>query len=186
MKKCNIFVAAGSKTPNDENLVEEAKWLGAYLAENGYTYVQGGSKHGLMGATYNEFIKKSDKVILHIWEVFVEKDLNQFAGKTNIHKSLNDRLTGFISDTDVLIVLPGGNGTLQEFATFFEYCRVKNNDYKIIIVNYDGFYDDFIEFQVKQIKFGFDQDYKFFKYVHVVKNVKEAVKLLPNITKKMN
>ena len=183
MKDCKVFVAAGSKNPNDENITKQAKWLGTYLAENGYTYVQGGSKHGLMGATYNAFAKKSKKIILHIWEVFVEKDLHLFTGKIKIHKSLNDRLKGFIKDTDVLIVLPGGNGTLHEFATFFEYCRVKNNDYKIILVNHNGFYNPLIDLQNKQMEFGFDVRYSFYKIVNVVKNVEEAVKLLPKITK---
>lgn len=184
MKECKVFVAAGSKLPNDEKLTEEAKWLGTYLAENNYTYVQGGSKHGLMGATYKAFAKKSDKVIVHVWEVFADRDLKSMKGNIQVHKSLNDRLKGFINDTDILIVLPGGNGTLHEFATFFEYCRVKSNDYKIILINYKGYFDSLMEFQVKQIKFGLDQDYKFFKYVHVVKNVKEAVALLPKIDKK--
>lgn len=183
MKECKVFVAAGSKIPNDERIVKQAEWLGKYLGENGYTYVQGGSKHGLMGATYKEFAKKSSNVIVHVWEVFADKDLKSMKGKIKVHPTLNDRLKGFIKDTDILIVLPGGNGTLHEFATFFEYCRVKNNDYKIIVVNYDGFYDSFMEFQVKQIKLGFDQDYKFFKYVHVVNNVEEAVVLLPKIKK---
>lgn len=184
MKQCKVFVAAGSKTPNDEKITEQAKWLGSYLAENGYTYIQGGSKHGLMGATYNAFAKKSDDIIFHIWEVFVEKDLNKFKGKTHIYKSLNARIEGFIKDTDVLIVMPGGNGTLQEFATFFEYCRVKKNDYKIILVNYNGFYDSLIDLQNKQAELGFDMHYSFFKIVNVVKNVEEAVSLLPKITKK--
>lgn len=184
MKRCKVFVAAGAKTPNDKGMVEEAAWLGDYLAKNGYTYIQGASKRGLMGATYNAFIKKSDDVILHLWDVFEHELKESFVGKQNVHKSLNLRLEGFIKDTDVIIVLPGGNGTLQEFTTFFEYARAKNNDYRIILVNYNGFYDPLIEMAKNHNQFGFDLHYSFFKIVNVVGSVKEAVKLLPKITKK--
>ena len=184
MKKCKVFVAAGSKTPNDKGMVEEAQWLGSYLAKKGYTYIQGASKRGLMGATYNAFTKISHDVVLHLWSVFSHELNENFVGKQNVHRSLNLRLEGFIKDTDVLIVLPGGNGTLQEFTTFFEYARVKNNDYKIIIVNYNGFYNPLIDMAHNHSQFGFDDRYSFFRIINVVKNVKEAVKLLPKITKK--
>ena len=176
-ERIGVFVAAGSKTPKDKELLEQGRILGEFLGKNDYTFIQGASTQGLMGATYNEFVKYSYNVILHLWEIFKDEEKYVVEGKK--HKSLNLRLEGFLQDTDVLIVLPGANGTLHEFCTFFEYARYNKIRSKIILVNYKGFYDDLINQYKKQVEWGFFNLSNFKGVCHIVNNVEEAIKFIP-------
>ena len=177
----NVFVPAGSFTPHDQNMLKEAEKLGEFLGKNGYTYVQGLNKNGLMGATYNGFVKYSDKIKYHMWSLF--GDCKELVGIRYMHNNLNDRLEGFFKDTDIVIVLPGGNGTMHEFVTFLEHSRYYRTHYKIILVNYKGFYNGFLHQISKQIKEGLFPEYEFEKVVTVVKNVDEAISQIPPLSR---
>lgn len=183
MKKRNnlgVFVAAGAGTPIDSHkeLLEQARVIGEFLGKNGYTFIQGASKNGVMGATYNEFIKHSSDVILHLWEIFAK---DEYIVKGIIHKSLNLRLEGFLKDTDVLVVFPGSNGTVHEFCTFFEYARYNKHIAKIILINFDGYYDDLINHYKKQAEWGLIKKGVFASCCSVVSNVYEAIEILKRI-----
>lgn len=179
-----VFVAAGSRLGGDPIFEEMAYTLGEYLGRNGYTYLQGASKRGLMGATYNGFIKYSKKIKMHLWNIF--DDEKKFIGIKTTHRTLSKRLDGFLKDTDILIVLPGANGTLHELSTFFEYSRYAKAqyNYQIILVNIKGFYDGFLQQIDRQLKDGFYRENNFNKLISVVENIDEVIKLLPNLEKK--
>ena len=48
--------------------------------------------------------------------------------------------------SDFFLFLPGGTGTLGEIITFLEENRAKKQKKKIIVFNYDHYYDDVFAF----------------------------------------
>ena len=71
-KDVRVFVAEGCRLPKNKNFVDAAKKIGEYLGKRQYVYLQGCNEFGLMGATYNEFVKYQSrrKVIKAIMTVY--------------------------------------------------------------------------------------------------------------------
>jgi predicted Rossmann-fold nucleotide-binding protein len=49
-----------------------------------------------------------------------------------------------IQKADILIVLPGGVGTIAELACALNYAQIAANPREILCINLDGFYDDLL------------------------------------------
>jgi len=156
-----VFVCAGMSLSNSEKINNEAKMLGEILAEDKeITYVQGGSDKGLMGKTLKEFLKHSKNVEFLIPDVYYDYDapaLIKLVGKNNFKVKITHgeagRLQG-IKDCDLIIVLPGGTGTLEELLYCNETSRSGEHKTRIILVDIDGFYNGFINQLVTNFKYG--------------------------------
>lgn len=149
-KDVRVFVAEGCRMPNNPNIVKAAEQIGDYLGRHKYAYLQGCNEDGLMGVTYRAFIKNNNKAkLVDMNVVYVDNYHEDMVGEHIDCKCLNTRLKVFADNTDVIVVLPGANGTLHEFATFFEINRMYPGAYEIILVNIDGYYDDLINFMRK-------------------------------------
>ena len=177
MKK--IFVCAGLDLPKNKKLIEQAQILGKILAQNNCIYAQGGSTSGLMGITLQEFIKyKKKNLLFFIPEKYYDYDtkgLIEILGpqkdiyiKTNTE---SQRLEA-IKQCDKIIVLPGGTGTLEELLFCNETARANEHQNEIILVNLNGFFDNFIKQIQTCIDFGFtNQNALKFKIVNDVQDI---------------
>ena len=176
-----VFVAAGCKTPKNPKITEAARKMGEFLGKKQYVYLQGCNEKGIMGATYNEFIKYNTKVkLVDLSIVYFDSYREGMIGDRLSSRCLNTRLKNFADNTDVLVVFPGANGTLHEFATFFEINRQYPHAYEIILVNIDGFYDKLIEFYRVQEEEGLCHKGEFDDLVNVVGTVEEAIEIIRN------
>lgn len=146
-----IFVCAGTKLAQSDNINEQATRLGAILAKNGAQYVQGGCKTGVMGLTLMEFIKTSKNVVFFIPDKYYDYDapeLETLVGKENF---VAVRLDGeaerlkALKTCDRAIVLPGGTGTLEELLYLNETARSAEHNLKIDVVNIDGYFDGLLQ-----------------------------------------
>ena len=180
-----VFVAAGCKTPNDMDIIDAARVLGEFLGKRKYTYLQGCNERGIMGATYNEFIKYNDQVkLVDLSVVYFDSYREGMVGERLSSNCLNTRLKTFADNTDILVVLPGANGTLHEFTTFFELNRQYPNAYEIILVNINGFYDKLLEFYRVQESQDLCHEGEFDSLVNVVSNIDEAIEIIKNYKKR--
>lgn len=155
-----VFVCAGMSPAKSEKINNEAKILGEMLAGNSeITYVQGGSDKGLMGKTLKEFLKYSKNVEFLIPDVYYEYDapaLIRLVGEDNFKATTTRGEAGrlmAIKDCDLIIVLPGGTGTLEELLFCNETSRSSEHKARIILVNIDGFYNGFL----KQLETNFEE-----------------------------
>lgn len=155
-----VFVCAGMGLAKSEKINNEAKMLGEILAENNeITYVQGGSDKGLMGKTLKEFLKHSKNVEFLIPDVYYEYDapaLIKLVGKENFKATITRGEAGrlqAIKGCDLIIVLPGGTGTLEELLYCNETSRSGEHKTRIILVNIDGYYNGFL----KQLETNFEE-----------------------------
>jgi uncharacterized protein (TIGR00730 family) len=68
---------------------------------------------------------------------------------------MSERKKLLMKDTEGVIALPGGCGTLEELLEVITLKRLGRYLKPIIIVNYDGFYDSLIELLSKMVKENF-------------------------------
>ena len=178
-KDVRVFVAEGCRMPKNPNITKAAEQIGDYLGRHKYAYLQGCNEEGLMGVTYKAFIKNSNKAkLVDLNVVYVDNYREGMVGEHINSKCLNTRLKVFADNTDIIVVLPGANGTLHEFATFFELNRMYPGAYEIILVNIDGYYDNLIKFIRKAEREGLCVKGEFNERVRVVTSADEACYLI--------
>ena len=141
----SIAVFCGSKSGTNPLFTEHAEILGKLLAEQGITLVYGGGRVGLMGAVANAVMDHDGKVIGVIPEVLLSWE-QQHKGITELKvvSDMHVRKKMMYELCDAAIILPGGNGTLDELFELITWNTLKIHEKKIIILNSAGFYDPLI------------------------------------------
>lgn len=146
----NIFVGCSSRDEIDAVFLNLATEVGDLL--KGSHFIIGGSFRGMMGSVVKN-ISKAD-----ITQIILKDYVEDGAYSSLQYQICNtsfERMERIWDATDVFLILPGGTGTLGEIITFLEENRMKEKKKKIIVVNYNGFYDLLIEFvnHIKKEKF---------------------------------
>jgi len=158
-----VFVALGKQLPKNKKFIEQTEEVARLLAKYNCTLVQGGARMGLMGVVVEEFQKYSDEIVMIVPEVY-KADLEGTKSKEHyIVEGESDRMRITIHTCDMMIVLPGGSGTLAELAYYNETCKSGEHSSKIVMLNIDGFYNKLFKFVKHQVKNGFmkKEDFKY-------------------------
>ncbi len=146
-----ICVYCSSSNILEEKYIEAAREFAQAASLLNYTVVCGGSLRGLMGVIIDTMLSYS---ISNDSEPRIEGVIPEFMGEMEIHHSglKNLQIVGSMSerkellrkDTDAVIALPGGLGTLEEFLETFTLKRLGQYDGSVILFNQDGFYDSLL------------------------------------------
>ncbi|MEI7589037.1 MAG: TIGR00730 family Rossman fold protein [Chitinophagia bacterium] len=145
MKIKSLTVFCGSKSGKNPAYVLEAMALGKWLALNNIQLVYGGGNKGIMGAVANACLDNGGKVIGIIPKLLLEweaehKGLSELIVTDDMH----DRKKLLYEKGDAAIVLPGGLGTFDELFEMLVWNNLSIHDKKIVLFNYQGFYDPLV------------------------------------------
>jgi len=145
MRVKSIAVFCGSKSGANALYEQHAKTLGKEMAEKKIALIYGGGNKGLMGAVANAVMQNGGKVIGVIPEVLVQWEA-QHTGITEllVVNDMHVRKKKLYELCDAAIILPGGNGTLDELFEMLTWNTLNIHDKKIILLNSAGFYDHLI------------------------------------------
>ncbi len=138
----SVAVFCGSKDGNNELYVLHAQQLGADLAKANIALVYGGGNKGLMGATANAVLAHHGKVIGIIPEVLVawEHAHNELT-ELHVVNDMHSRKKLMYQLSEAIIILPGGNGTMDELFEVLTWNQLQIHDKKIILLNSAGYYN---------------------------------------------
>lgn len=178
-----VFIALGKQMPKEKVFIDDVQTVAKLLAKYGCTMVQGGAKIGLMGLAVQEFQKYSDDVVMIVPEAYKSDLVGANCKESYIVEGESDRMRITIHTCDMMIVLPGGSGTLAELAYYNETRKSGEHNSRIVVVNSKGFYNKLFKFHKHQIKHGLmkAEDCKF----DVIKTAKDLEPILQEvITKK--
>ncbi len=141
----NIAVFCGSKPGTDARYAKEAAALGRLMAQHGITLVYGGGSRGLMGVVADAVMQEGGKVIGVIPKVLIEWEA-QHKGITELHvvEDMHIRKKMMYELCDIAIVLPGGNGTMDELFEMLTWNQLNIHNKKILLLNIGGFYDHLV------------------------------------------
>ena len=174
-----VFVALGKQLPKNNAMIEDTAEVARLLAKYNCTLVQGGARTGLMGTVVSEFQKYSDDVVMIVPEVH-KADLEGTKSKEHyIVEGEADRLKITINTCDMMIVLPGGTGTMAELNYYNETCKSGEHSAKLVMLNTKGFYNKLFKFVKHQVKCGFMKK-EHFKY-DVINNTKQLEAILQQL-----
>lgn len=144
IKRVTVF--CGSKSGSNPMFIFEANALGLLMAKHQLTLVYGGGNKGIMGAVADAVMLGGGKVIGIIPELLLAWE-HQHQGITDLRivKDMHTRKKLLYELGDAAIVLPGGNGTLDELFEMLTWNTLQIHNKKIILLNCGGFYNHLID-----------------------------------------
>lgn len=117
-----------------------ARQLAKLIAEHGHNLVWGGSNTGVMKLMADGVQAGGGEIYgisVELLKQFARPDADQML----IAKDIGERKAKLLSRSDVIVVLPGGLGTLDELTEVLELRKHGAHQKRVIVMNTDGFYD---------------------------------------------
>ena len=131
-----ICVFCGSSHGADPIYPETAREFGSAIAREGFDLVFGGGGVGLMGEVALSVSQNGGKVlgIIPGFLRHLEPPL-EVASQIVITENMNDRKARMFAASDAFAILPGGIGTLDEFAEVLTGAQLRQHQKPIVLVN---------------------------------------------------
>ena len=143
MERIGIFCSAA----DDIEVVyfEKAQELGAWLGQNKKTLVYGGANLGLMECVA-QAAKEHGAFIMGVVPTLLEERgaVSDLLDVTFRVDNLSERKDVMLRESDVLVALPGGVGTLDEVFHVMASASIGYHAKKVIFYNVNGFWDDLL------------------------------------------
>lgn len=120
--------------------------LGKWMAEEGHSVVYGGCDMGLM-KTIGHAVHDNGGMAIGVVPRIIEKN-GKRASCLDVEipvDNLSDRKDIILAQSDVIIALPGGVGTLDEIFTVAASKSIGYHNKKVILYNMNGFWSKTIE-----------------------------------------
>src|SRR5258706_287062 len=135
-RRPTICVFCGSSHGADPTFTEVARRFGSLMAREGLVPVFGGGGVGLRGEVATAVHKNGGKVlgIIPSFLRHLEPPL-AVSSQIVITESMNERKARMFAAADAFAVLPGGIGTLDEFAERLTGAQLKLHDKPIVLVD---------------------------------------------------
>jgi uncharacterized protein (TIGR00730 family) len=145
IRSVTIFCASSRKSP--DIYMRTAKEFADILIENNIHVTYGGGAVGLMGCIADRYIEKEGNITGVIPEFMVKVEWAHPGVKNMlIVQDMHERKKKLIENTDAVIALPGGTGTLEELMEVLALKRLGKYLKPIILLNTNGFYNQLIDF----------------------------------------
>ena len=145
MEKIGVFCASSNNM--DAEYYDAARRLGEWIGNNGRTLVYGGANCGLMEAVATAVKENGGKVFGVVPQRLVrENRVSDHIDVTFHCDNLYDRKQWLVDESEVMVVLPGSVGTLDEMFCALAANMFGMNSKKVIIWNIHGFYDLLLDF----------------------------------------
>lgn len=150
--KLFIGCSSSDNIPN-EYLLDCREYLNELLTSNDVVF--GACSTGLMGMSYNIAKTNGNKVTGICPEAYKDDLLGLDCDEEELTTSISDRTDKVIENSDGLVFLPGGIGTIYELFTAIESKRNHEFDKPIILYNSHQYFDKLLEFMEVMYQQGF-------------------------------
>lgn len=140
-----IAVCCSSSDNIDKKYIESSARLLEQIFKMNNNLVFGAMNNGIMGIAYKTAKKYNRSVIGIAPEIYKEDFENLDCDTEILTRSVNARTEALVNNSDVLLFLPGGVGTVYELISAIEMKRSKEFDKPIIVYNETGFFDEMMQ-----------------------------------------
>lgn len=145
MDKIAIFCSASEHI--DPVYFEKARELGAWMGQNKKTLIYGGANIGLMECIA-QAVKENGGMVMGVIPTKLEERgrTSDLLDVTFLTDNLSDRKDIMLRESEIVVALPGGVGTLDEVFHVMAAATLDYHRKKVIFYNIDGFWNGIIEF----------------------------------------
>jgi len=176
IRNVTVFCASSKKTTN--KYLKVTREMADILIDNEIGVIYGGGAIGLMGCLADRFIHRGGTIRGVIPEFMVKVEwAHPFVNDMIIVRDMHERKKLLIENTDAVIALPGGTGTLEELMEVLSLKRLGKFFKPIILVNTDGFYNPLLELFTKMVSENFlrPEHLNAFRVIHNPSELIEAI-----------
>lgn len=138
MKKIAVYCSASNQI--DPKYNEVAREFVRTASSKGYGIVSGGTVKGTMGEISDE-LKRCGGYHIGVIPRFMKDYAYKGVSELIWTDTMAERKTLLRQDTCAVVALPGGIGTLDELIETFALVHLKQYHGKVILMNYEGFYE---------------------------------------------
>jgi uncharacterized protein (TIGR00730 family) len=151
-----IAVYSGSNFGVGDDYRNAAALLGRTLAAKNLIMVYGGTNKGLMGIVADAALQAGGEVHGVITQRLADRGhTHPSLTRHELLLTMRERKARMADLADAFIALPGGIGTLEEFAEVWTLNQLGEFHKPVGLLNINGFYDPFMVFIDKVIAEGF-------------------------------
>lgn len=173
MTAFSVCVFCGSRAGNRPAYAKAAEATGAMLSARGWRLVYGAGDVGLMGIVARAAQAAGGATFgvipQHLFRLEVGKrDLTTFVVTENMH----ERKKVMFMNSDAIVVLPGGAGSLDEFYEVLTWRQIGLHEKPIFLLNTDGYWAPLLALNAHVVAEGF-ADASLTEIVRVVDTVDE-------------
>ena len=152
----SVCVFCGSRFGTNPAYKIAAQDLGAGLATRNMRLVYGAGDVGLMGTVANACQSAGGETFgvipAHLMDTEVGKrDLSTFIVTENMH----ERKKVMFMNADIIVTLPGGAGSLDEFFEVLTWAQLGLHKKSIYLLNIEGYWDPLVSLIKHQVNAGF-------------------------------
>jgi hypothetical protein len=143
----SVCVFCGSNPGRRPEYLAAAADLGRTLAERGLRVVYGGAHVGTMGALADAVLAAGGEIIGVIPGLLVDAEVaHPGLSELRVTSSMHERKAVMADLADGFITLPGGLGTLEEFAEIVTWAQLGLHAKPTGLLNLLGYYDGLLGF----------------------------------------
>lgn len=143
----SVCVFCGSNPGRRPDYLASAAGLGRDLAKRGIRVVYGGAQVGTMGALADAVLDAGGEITGVIPEHLVSAEIaHPGVSDLRVVGSMHERKALMAELSDAFIALPGGLGTLEEFAEIVTWAQLGLHSKPAGLLNLQGYYDDLLRF----------------------------------------
>lgn len=167
-----ILISSSQNESIDEKYKESARNLCSFLAEDNNTLIWGSGARSIMRVAYEEFAKRNREILGYTNPKYVDEI--EFLPKAK-HVVLEDTFElkkVLFNEADLIIILPGGTGTISELFTYIEEIRSNDRTKSLIVYDEYGHYKKTVELIEDLIVRKFNSN-SIYDYLHIAHNLDE-------------
>ena len=178
-----VTISSSSCDDIDGIYKESAIKVCDYLASKGFDLNWGSGSSSIMGICYNEFNKYNRKIYGYTTPLYVSDLVNLPNATHVIYDTTFDLKKNIFNDSNLVVILPGGTGSVSEFFAYLEEIRSNSINKELILYNEFNHFDTTIALIDDLIKRKFNKDtiYNFYK---VANSFDEFKNIIENICSK--
>ena len=156
MKNLSVCVFCGSRSGDNPEYLVHAKTLGNLIAKHKWRLVYGAGNTGMMGAVANATQLGKAKTFGVIPKHLVQREV----GKTDLDNyivtdNMHERKKLMFTNSDAIILLPGGPGSLDEFFEVLTWAQLEVHKKPIVVINTQNYWDPLLSLIDHTISSGF-------------------------------
>lgn len=140
MQKIGVYLSSKENLP--ESYVQAAREVGELIGRTGRILIYGGARKGLMEVLAQSVKQHGGRVYGMVPEIIEKRGLVSDAIDVTFRcVDLSDRKMMMNRESDVLVALPGGIGTLDEVFTVMANAVIGIRHQPVVFYNVDGCWD---------------------------------------------
>lgn len=182
-KFMNAFITGSASARLNKKYLQGVDTIATYLAKKGYGVFCVGTSAGSIGAFYHAFCQHSENATLLVPIAYADEVNGMNKGKRIVVDTLFNLQEIGLRNSQVTLVLPGGNGTLGELYMATDLKKSKFDDDLVIIYNINGFYDKIKEMNDFMLEAGSLEPFQY-EYFNFCNTPEEVIELLEKNEKK--